>query len=403
MRSVARRDRRRAAVLGVTSVAIAAWIANACLPDLAVYPPASVGDGGVVIGSSARCGDGIVQTTDARFEQCDEGEAGKLPGCASCRLDCSEDGGHIEDRTGHCYFPAGATSTYAEARAACEQRGAHVVTLGGADELEFVTSSLGARVDAYWTGLLVSTALGGYEAANPEEPGWPYPPLLTTRACPGCYAPVRPTNEAGTFPSWSSDGGALEFCIAGFTTRADAGWLTVPCVRGDAGALGVVCEREPPGARTEDCLGGSCLRVVETLARKRYLLADQPVLPEDAPRACTQLGGRLVVFTSTREREQVTRELGRRLLSLGQKKVTFFIGLSRTAGKPWLWEDGADESAHPPVWGESAPGVPPVPDRAGRAFLVLGLALYDTALARADQGTEPPTDARKGVLCEFPL
>jgi hypothetical protein len=143
--------------------------------------------------------------------------------------------------------------------------------------------------------------------------------------------------------------------------------------------------------------------VVETLGRKRYLYADQPVAIEDAPRACTQLGGRLAIFTTVREREQVTRELGRRLLSLSQKKVTFFIGLGRAAGKPWTWEDGAGEVAYPPVWGESSPGPPPIPDHAARAFIVLGLALYDTALARADFGADPPSDARKGVLCEFGL
>ena len=46
-----------------------------------------------------------------------------------------------------------------------------------------------------------------------------------------------------------------------------------------------VCEREPPGLRTQSCIGGFCFNVVKTSGNKTYLLGVDSLTASDFQRS----------------------------------------------------------------------------------------------------------------------
>lgn len=344
-----------------------AW--SACIDDL---PPLNVHDGGAgdvvapdVVGA---CGDDLIATLEDggdAGESCDPGPA-VIPGCVSCEITCP-DGGVLDDAGEHCYFTLGASASYQQAVTLCGGRGAHVVTLASERE-----SSLVDALDAgspYWVGLFFTPAFSGYLPANPGEPGLPSPPS----SCPGCYA----------------RGGALFDGAVPCISAADGGWAGSSC--DDAGAVATVCEREPVGRRSYFCFPFYCSTVEATAGRKRYLYDLTERTAADAKKTCEQFpNGRLAVFDTPEEREQVVTEL--RNVPGAVLPMTAWIGASSADdGGTWRWDDGG-AGAIP--WGDGQPASV----GAGRAFVRIDVNRYDSELA----ATDDDPNATRPSICERP-
>lgn len=387
VRLTATRARTALAVAVAGALAAAGAVAVACLPDLNTLPAPTTNEAGPTTPTSgAACGDGVIQLDVDGGEECDLGDAGDAAvGCTrGCKLSCD---GWSDAVTGHCYFVSGTTDQYAIAKARCTDQGGHVVTFVSQAEYALVTGR--ASADAgFWVGLQYASTLGAYQTASGEEPGWPRAPL-TTR-CDGCFA-VLPDASA----ELAGDAGD---CVGG---GRDAGWFGARCQ--EAGApLAVVCEREPPGTRADFCSGGVCLRVPETHTKKKYLLADGTATAAEAASACGFLGGRLAVFDTRSEREEVVREIARRYLRFGgTTRATFWIGLAQTTpGGEWLWDGKTAVTPESSPWGNAAPESDAT--RAGRAYVEVTLNdTYDTQLAHADFGADDGGAVQRPYLCEL--
>jgi hypothetical protein len=365
----------RAATLAVGLAAGAAVVtAFSCLPDLQTEAPAV---------SSVRapfCGDGVIDPTDGG-EECDPGEAGAKGCTRRCVVECA--GGFVdrEAGTGHCYFSAGVAASDKAANTLCEAKGAHVVTFVSEDERTRLRDALDAldALDAgtYWVGLAYDPTAAAYVSAAPGEPGW-------KSGCAGCFAHLV---GAGAFPKLRPD--AAGDCVGDVD---DAGsWVQLPCFTPPVAPVLAICEREPPGVAGVPCDGGSCIVLHETAATKRYRIGPDTVTAADAPGACA--GGRLVVLASREEREALMRELGR-LLGQPPLDPSVWIGLSRTDGGAWTWDDGQPLESYPRPWGDKQPRV-----TLGTARAYVSLATdYDIALARSDDRAQT---AKHPALCEY--
>jgi hypothetical protein len=359
-----------AALAAVTAVACLV----ACLPDL-VLPAAEDA------GPPSLCGDGIIEP-DAG-EQCDpgSGEGGTTTACRECRVACvvGSDSTTIDPTTNHCYFEPGSTVQETDAVSACEVAGGHVVRFVSANELAFVTNWAATR--PFWVGIVSQTG-GWFPNESTPEPGW-------TPDCQGCFA-------------GGSDGGD----IAKGTSAADTG----RCVSGGQGtwsesicsstvkgfSLWTVCEREALGTRATRCGNNTCLTVTATQDAKSYVLMPTPLVANDATLACSSLGGRLAIFGSAEEREQVAYEIAsqRTLPQIG-----LWIGLSTDALGAWAW-DVADAGMTPLPWGFDQPGGVAV---VGRAFSLVaqGQSAPDSELARVGNATDAGAETHI-PLCEIP-
>lgn len=361
----------------------AASLAAACLPDLAPLGPEDAGapfDTGP--GLFRGCGDGVIETKDDggdAGESCDPGDA-EAKGCLSCQITCE---GKYDPASGHCYFAAGESATYNAALSRCTAENAHVVTFATQGEVDLVDSLVDGG--AFWVGLSLTSAVAGFESAPRDEPGYPIPP--TSGPCEGCFAVGA---DGGELPLDAPDA-SLPNCVV---SRGKGSWTRTPCT---GASFATVCEREPPGLRTQSCIGGFCFNVVKTSGDKTYLLGVDSLTASEARASCANLeGGRLAVFASPEEREQIAHEiLGRYPDTVEQ---TYWIGLAEDAGA-WAWEDGEPVDAAAPrrsPWGNAQPegGAP-----GARAYMRLAQS-YDTQLAYADDGGA--NNVRR-YLCERPV
>lgn len=371
----------------MTAVAVALGIVTACLPDLAPLPVEPVSEAAPL----RTCGDGVIAAFDDggdAGESCDPGDAA-TPGCDRCQIVCE---GRLRAETGHCYFRAGTAAEYRTAYQQCAGQRAHLVTFASDEEAAFV-DALASSLPAgdgdggdgrYWVGLSNSAEVGAWAAANAEEPGWPAPPL--TGPCEGCFA--RGTDDAGAFSAESGlDGGAELSCLV----AAGATWLRAPC--GGGRSFATICEREPVGQRLESCAGGYCFDLPVTAGKKTYLLDVSSATASEAESFCvSQYGGRLVVFDSAEEREEVARAIGARFRDATFTSFEFWIGLGRDAGG-WAWEDGTPlgEGGRRAPWGDRQPGA------GERAYTRLAQAAYDGQLAYTDDGG---AGAARPFVCE---
>ncbi|NOU33350.1 MAG: C-type lectin domain-containing protein [Polyangiaceae bacterium] len=348
-------------------------VAAACLPDL----PTATAPFDASRLPARGCGDGFVDFAADAGEQCDPGEAG-VPGCTTgCKLDC--EGGALDPVSGHCYFPLSKSASFAKASEACLTKAAHVVTLGSEEELAFVSARYPAPI---WVGLAQnSTAAGAYTPpSNVRESGWPLPPA--TGPCPGCFAVA---DDAGIFPPE----GPLDGGPSGCVTTHEGVWHATPCNLPGPG-FSVVCEREPAGTRTESFNETLRISLAETAKKKRYLYSPSEDTAEGAVATCKLLGGRLVVFESRAEREELGREIAQ-LLPPQTPVGTFWIGLAAVGGV-FTWDDGTPEAAHPAAWGDQEPKG--TGDR--RAYMHIAQTSYDSTLVRADDDAT----ARRPFVCE---
>lgn len=382
-----------AAVVVLVGAAAALLAAGACLPELAALGP----EDGSFEGSSAPfqgCGDGVIATLEDggdSGESCDPGGDAAVPGCRACQITCE---GTLEPRTGHCYFAAGADTSYAAAKARCKASRAHVVTLASAAEAKLL-EQVSADESGYWVGLSRSTDLSGAygsPAERLEEPGFPYPGAPAAAAqgpCPGCFGIG---DDAGTFPLADVDASDTTTDTSCVASRSGT-WFRVPC--GGTITRPTICEREPAGVRSQPCGNdGICFTVPQTAGEKTYLLSVSPADPETADTTCRFLdGGSLVVFDSREEREQLAHEIYARN-SFSAQGV--WIGLHAEGGT-WTWDDGvvaAADASRPLPWGNAQPTS--VSD--GRALITVGdLTAYDTQLAHADDSGAP-----RYFICQRP-
>lgn len=390
-RAASSRLRPLAGVLALPLVLAALAAGGACLPDLAAIPAEDASfEGGAA--PFRGCGDGIIETLDDggdAGESCDPGTDASVTGCESCQLTCKD--GELDPVSQHCYFVAGSDTSYGAAAQRCKDLRAHVVTFASDAEVTIV-SKVAADAAGYWVGLArTPLLLGAYQANRTEEPGFPYPPLTTAPSaagpCPGCFGVGA---DAGVFPLAdvdASDTATDTSCVA----SRDGSWFRVPCNSGPSRST--VCEREPAGARAQDCIGGFCFSLPQTVGQKTYLVVVSATDPETAAQSCSGLdGGSLVVFTTREEREQLAHEIVTRY---PEESPQLWIGLAEDAGT-WVWEDGLvaePASGRPLPWGNAQPEA----GAGARAFMRVGVGSYDTQLAYTDD-----TKAPRLYVCQRP-
>lgn len=374
--------RALAAVVLLAGAFAALLAAGACLPDLATITPTDA-SAETSVGPFQGCGDGVIATLDDggdAGESCDPGADAQVPGCRACQITCE---GTLDPRTGHCYFAAGADTSYVAARTRCKAERAHVVTLASVAEVTLL-EQISADESGYWVGLSrkESDLLGAYGPPNerPDEPGFAYPSAADPAAkgpCTGCFGVGA---DAGIFPLADVDASDTTVDTSCVASRGGT-WFRVPC--SSTITRPTICEREPEGVRGQACGNdGICFTLPQTSGAKTYLVAVSPADPETADTTCRFLdGGSLVVLDSREEREQLAREIYLRN-SFGQQEL--WIGLHADGGT-WAWDDGVAATAgaiRPLPWGNAQPEG----GATARAFIRVGATTYDTQLAYADDG-----------------
>lgn len=346
--------------LAIVAFGAGAGLVIACLPELSALKGADAagtdgGDETSTVAPIRPCGDGFID--EDAGEECDPGDASTS--CVDCKVVCP--GGVKDDASLHCYAVANEQTTFANAVSSCT--GGHVVTIGSEREAALVDSIATAP---YWVGASYQGALAGFGATVATEPGFP-----RDGGCTGCFARtiVAP-----------ADGGGGDCVVA-----ADEGWTISSCF--DASAA-TVCEREPGGTRSFYCQGPYCSTINGTTKRYLVYLKGQERTGAEAAAVCSQFeGGRLVVFESREERERVVQEV----LRLGvDTPFEAWIGLANVGGT-WTWDDGvvADDGGRPAPWGADQPNT-----NAGRAFMRINPAFYDSQLAQAKD------DVARAFICE---
>jgi hypothetical protein len=375
------------------AVTTATW---SCLPDIAVatVAPADANppDGEPIL--QAVCGDGVVDL-DAG-EGCDPGEVqGATFGCSAphdgggCAIDCPE-GGLVDPKTGHCYFVAPSERQQSTANDACRARGAHLVTFTSDEELATVSAWSGwPDAGGVWIGLSLDGAQRAYTQVVAMEPGVSDPPLGGGR-CEGCFARAQNWPKTPFPPLALADGGTLRGSCVASLSDASATWFQSPCDTVVA-TLQTVCERESFGQTIHQCGTLWCFEARSTLGNKRYLYFPTAMTADDAKASCVSLGGRLAVWRSRQERDEIARELETR--TPANIPLSVWIGLSN-AGGVWTWDDGEVLEAHPVPWGA---GEPVAVSDAARAVMRLSSGDYDTQLAHA-----APAAGVYPFVCEIP-
>jgi hypothetical protein len=354
--------------------ALSAFAGAACLPDLDVATSTDAAP-------ASSCGDGFIDP-DAG-EECDpgSGDGGATTVCRDCRVACvvGSDPTTIDPASHHCYFEPGQTAQESDAVNACSGAGGHVVRFVSASELALV--STWAATAPFWVGLMSGTG-GWFPNELTSEPGW-------VAGCPGCFA-------------GGDDGGAIVKgtlaadqgrCVVGGTPGA---WSESVCSSSvKAFSRWTVCEREPVGTRARPCGANICLTIAATQSSKHYVVVPTPFVANDAALACVGLGGRLVVFGSAEEREQVAYEIA---AQRGLSETTgFWMGLASTPGAAWAWDTSGGMAALP--WG----GAQPAGFDGGRAYMLVeqGQPAPDSELARAGNASDGGGEVHF-ALCETP-
>jgi hypothetical protein len=366
-------------MLGAGAAVLGAVGALGCIPDLPQDSQLSA--------TEPLCGNTRIDL-DAG-EQCDPGQSGGPPqvtGCtATCQMYCPH--GYVSPTNHHCYELAGGSSAgdHDAPRVCSSAINSHVVTFASDDEFAEVADWVdGVDAGAFWVGLLGSPTTEGYTSANHPEPGW-------SPACPGCYA--HAPDASGPLPNYDeAQGAAAQLCVVAFSDVGHVSWYRSACNLGST-SLRTLCEREPVGSLHGDCDSGVCIETVRTYGSKRYVYVSQPTSGDEASAACQAMGGRLVIFTSREEREQLWHELW----LLPAKPTRFWIGLAESdADGPdndpvWSWDDGVRADApgvYPSPWAEGQP----TPDGGvRRAFAGVSAGQVDDTLAfvNEDQSALP--------------
>ena len=346
------------------------------------------------------CGNKVVELEAG--EQCDPRTDGVCD--RTCRVTCD---GYVWPKNNHCYkLLRSATPNLVgqtnSATTLCKLAlgfNGHVVTFASDVEFRAVLANFAdAGVDggSFWVGLLGNGVADSYVALRDYEPGW-------SPTCTGCFAHV--TDRAKPIPN--SD--AKNACVqAAFDP--DASWSATKCT--GSPALRVICEREPVQlqSRVPSCDGGVCIDLVWTFPNKTYLYEATAATASDAEQSCRDLGGRLAVFGSPDEREQLWYQLSQLTIPPSQ----IWIGLSQMAvaagsdagdggdaaetGPPeagalvWVWDDEAAVEGHPSQWGNAEPQK----SGSSRAFMSYIFSSPENTLAQNDLA--PPTAT---YVCEF--
>ena len=152
----------------------------------------------------------------------------------------------------------------------------------------------------------------------------------------------------------------------------------------------MLCEREPAGTLVDRCNGFFCFTLPHTFPTgKRYVLVPDKVSADDARIGCEQQNGKLVVFESREEREQLWHELQDLVpapqIWVGLSSMTLGADASVDASlatTTWAWEDtkpaDGPGAAYPEPWGVGEPTL-----AARRAYSLFFPSRVDNQLAHA--------------------
>ncbi|RYZ05143.1 MAG: hypothetical protein EOO73_21305 [Myxococcales bacterium] len=171
------------------------------------------------------CGNGIIEAN----EECDDADHAGMDGCQKCQVMCAHFGaGTVESEDHHCYRGYD-QATFEGAVAACEERGAHLVTITSAAENAVVRELVNS-----------SKFIGGREQLDPMEEG------------EGDYTWV--TGEALSYTNWAQGEPDLDnYACSGWNNQrcyehclimnGQGAWEDHRCDQPD----GYACEWEPAG------------------------------------------------------------------------------------------------------------------------------------------------------------
>jgi hypothetical protein len=304
----------------------------------------------------------------------------------------------LDPATQHCYFNAaldGSFSTQslrASDQAGCGAAGGHVVTL--VSERENTLASTSSSFDPFWVNLAYNAGTSSYTPSVPFESGW-------SNQCPGCYAHLDAGADAMPVIKVKGDAGLGPGpCVIGKIDTRDP-WHEAPC-SGPNLAFITLCEREPLGSRAQACDGPAvCFTVPYTLGVKRYVYVADHVSANDAAARCaSQLGGRLVLFDSPEEREEVAREVALQAVEQIGPIGEFWIGLRGVGNVSEQWDDGVPRLA---PWGVAPGAAGPEPNGAPtfwRAYLRIETGAVDSTLAHAGSSADSGVPEVRPFVCQ---
>ena len=209
----------------------------------------------------------------------------------------------------HIYAVYDYEMSWTFAQSLCEDMGGDLVSIGDAEENDFIVDLIGAgKKDAYWIG----TKNFSSQAVNQDGP-WTWTtdePFVYTNWYPG-------------EPSGSGTEGTREHW-AEIRKSYDGKWNDTTNI--NKANKGFILEIAP---RDED------VTTQKSYDGKRYLLIDRNATWTEAEQYCKLKGGHLVTIDDPAEEAFVDS-----LIDEGQRKW-YFVGAKRTDGR-WLWSDGSE-------------------------------------------------------------
>jgi cysteine-rich repeat protein len=174
------------------------------------------------------CGNGKLELG----EQCDDAGHGGRDGCSSeCHVVCSDFGTNVEASPDHHCYAGYDEADFETAQADCEERGAHLVSIGSSAENEIVRELVDSSkfIGAFENVGLSSGAAGTYEWTTGEAFGYQN------------WGDEQPDRAGARCDQGSKNSRCYEHCAF---MLGDGTWADQRCDLSD----GYVCEWEPAGS-----------------------------------------------------------------------------------------------------------------------------------------------------------
>jgi cysteine-rich repeat protein len=175
------------------------------------------------------CGNGKLEAG----EECDDAKHAGKDGCsAACKVVCADFGEGVEGSADHHCYAGYDEATFAGAQAACEELGAHLVTIGSAAENAIVRGFVGTSkfIGASEDVELMSDASAEYEWITGEALSYEN------------WDNQQPDRAGERCTAYGNNARCFEHCAF---MQSDGTWADQRCDLSD----GYVCEWEPAGAR----------------------------------------------------------------------------------------------------------------------------------------------------------
>jgi cysteine-rich repeat protein len=175
------------------------------------------------------CGNGKLEVG----EECDDARREGKDGCsAACKVVCADFGEDVEASADHHCYAGYDEATFERAQAACEELGAHLVTIGSAAENDLVRGFVST---SKFIGAFEDVELTSEEAAEYE---WITGEALSYEN----WDSQQPDRTGERCATYSNNARCFEHCAA---MQGDGTWADQRCDVAD----GYVCEWEPAGAQ----------------------------------------------------------------------------------------------------------------------------------------------------------